>query len=110
MALCHEGEVVAFVCLEVVRTWYMRGSSTVVRLVEDEAMETAMRRVAGFLRVSGFCGFDFVVEGTSGTPLLIEMNPRPTQLAHLALGPGRDLVAAYVREILGRGETKTAKR
>lgn len=106
MAVCREGEVVAFVCLEVMQTWYTRGSSSVVRIVEDEAMELAMRRVAGRLRISGFCGFDFVVDQGSGRPLLIEMNPRPTQLAHLPLGPGRDLLAAYVREILGRPEVQ----
>ena len=103
MAVCREGTVLAWVCLEVVEHWKDRGPSSVVRVIEDRVMEEAMRKVARRLGVSGFCGFDFMVE-EGGTPLLIEMNPRPTQLVHLALGPGRDLVAAYVREVLGRSE------
>jgi hypothetical protein len=107
MAMCNHGEVKAFVCLEVVETWCERGPSSVVQVIEDATMERAMRRIAGRLGVSGFCGFDFMVDEASGTPLLIEMNPRPTQLAHLPLGPGKDLMAAYVREIL---EVRVADR
>ena len=59
-----------------------------------------MRAVLRRLGTTGFCGFDFMLSDT-GVPLMIEMNSRPTQLAHLALGPGRDLVAAYVRWVLG---------
>ncbi len=33
---------------------------------------------------------------------MIEMNPRPTQLAHLQLGVGRDLVTAWVGAASGR--------
>ena len=106
MAVCREGKMAAFVCLEVVANWCERGPSSVVRVIEDAVMERAMRRVSARLGVSGFCGFDFIVEPESGTPLLIEMNPRPTQLVHLPLGVGRDLAAAYVREILGRREVK----
>jgi hypothetical protein len=101
MALCKRGDVKALVCLEVVEHWCERGPSSVVRAIEDGTMERAMRQIAGRLGASGFCGFDFMVDEGTGTPLLIEMNPRPTQLVHLPLGPGKDLVAAYVREILG---------
>ncbi len=106
MAVCRRGEVLAMVCLEVEEHWCERGPSSVVRVIDDTMMEMAMRRIAGRLGVTGFCGFDFMVEPGSGTPLLIEMNPRPTQLVHLALGPGRDLAAAYVREILGQDEVQ----
>ena len=101
MAVCVRGEVKAMVCLEVVEHWCKRGPSSVVRIIEDAKMEDAMRKVSRRVGVSGFCGFDFIVEPGDGEPLLIEMNPRPTQLAHLALGAGHDLVAAYVREVLG---------
>ena len=33
--------------------------------------------------------------------MLIEMNPRPTQLTHLAFGDGLDLVAAFARAHAG---------
>jgi biotin carboxylase len=99
MAMTREGELVAFVCMEVVQASAERGPASVLRVIEDRTMEAAMRKVVAEVGVSGFCGFDFMVEGEM--PLLIEMNLRPTQLAHLPLGPGRDLVAAYVREIVG---------
>jgi glutathione synthase/RimK-type ligase-like ATP-grasp enzyme len=101
MAVCHEGEVVASVCLEVARTWQVRGPSSVLRVVDDPAMRFAMERVAKRLRLSGFCGFDFMVPQGSEQALLIEMNPRPTQTSHLALGARHDLVAGYVRSMLG---------
>jgi hypothetical protein len=110
MAVALEGELTAFVCMEVVKTWSERGPSSVVRVIEDAAMEAAMRKILGRLGMSGFCGFDFMVDAR-GTPLLIEMNPRPTQLAHLALGVGKDLAAAYLRGVVGiavtdrKGET-----
>jgi carbamoylphosphate synthase large subunit len=100
MAVAHEGNVLACVCLEVIRTWKARGPSSVLRVVSDAAMESAVRAVVRRLGVTGFCGFDFML-ADDGTPLLIEMNPRPTQLAHLPLGEGKDLVAAYARAVLG---------
>ena len=44
--------------------------------------------------LSGLCGFDFMVETSSGNAYLIEINPRSTQVGHLTLGAGRDLPAA----------------
>ena len=101
MAVCRKGEVLACECMDVVRTWVARGPSSVLRVIRDEEMESAMRRMVKRLGVSGFCGFDFILEPTSGRLLLIEINLRPTQMVHLPLGAGRDLVAAYVRELLG---------
>lgn len=101
MAVAVAGELRAAVCLEVIQTAEYLGPSSVLRIVEDETMMEAIRSVAKGANVSGFCGFDFIVDEATGTPLLIEMNLRPTQLAHLPLGPGRDLVAAYLRGMLG---------
>ena len=101
MAVCHKGRVLASACLEVAKTWQERGPSSVLRILHDPVMETAIARLAARLNLSGFCGFDFMVTA-DGEPLLIEMNPRPTQTAHLALGAGRDLMAAFVRGMLGR--------
>lgn len=101
MAVCLRGELLASVCLEVSKTWQARGPSSVLRIVRDEGMERAMKLVARRLRISGLCGFDFVLPHATNQALLIEMNPRPTQTAHLALGPGRDLMAAFARGMLG---------
>jgi hypothetical protein len=100
MAVAHEGELKAHVCFEVAQASKFLGPSTVLRVVDDPAMVAAMRGVLRSMGATGFCGFDFMLND-DGVPLLIEMNSRPTQLAHLALGPGKDLVAAYARSVLG---------
>ena len=99
MSVCHEGTVLTSVCLEVMQNWSTRGPSSVLRVVQDDAMDDTMRKVAAALGVTGFCGFDFMVEEVTGKRLLIEINPRPTQLVHLPLGPGRDLIATYLRAV-----------
>lgn len=101
MAVCRQGQVLACVCLEVVCTWCVRGPSSVLRVVRDLPMEDAITKLVHSLGLSGICGFDFMKATADGPSLLIEMNPRPTQLVHLPLGPGRDLVAAYLRGVLG---------
>jgi hypothetical protein len=101
MAVAHQGELRAFVCFEVAQASKFCGPSTVLRMVDDPVMEAAMRAVLRRMGATGFCGFDFMLNA-EGEPLLIEMTSRPTQLAHLPLGPGKDLVAAYVRWVLGQ--------
>jgi hypothetical protein len=101
MAVAVAGEVQAVVCLEVIQTAEYLGPSSVLRVVEDATMEEGIRRVARGAGVTGFCGFDFMVDSATGKPLMIEMNLRPTQLVHLPLGPGKDLVAAFLRGVMG---------
>jgi carbamoylphosphate synthase large subunit len=91
---CWEGEVIAVIGVEVLATTSPTGNATVVRVVDNPGMYEAARCVVRRLGISGFCGFDFVIEETSGRPFLIEINPRATQINHLALGPGHDLAAA----------------
>jgi len=100
MAVAHNGELQACVCFEVAQASKLCGPSTVLRVVDDPVMVAAIRVVLRRMGATGFCGFDFMLND-AGEPLLIEMNTRPTQLAHLPLGQGRDLVAAYVRSMLG---------
>ena len=101
LAVCTRGKISAAVCLQVEEVRYANGPASIVRIVEDDAMEEAMGRAVGSLGISGFCGFDFMLEAETGKPLLLEMNMRPTQIAHLPLGAGRDLCAAFVRDVLG---------
>jgi hypothetical protein len=56
-------------------------------------VETA-KRVVSRLGLSGFVGFDFVIQQGSGEPYLIEMNLRPTPISHLALDASGDLIGA----------------
>ena len=100
--LCWHGTVLASLHFEVLHTAYSAGPATVVRLVENIEMSSAAEKIARRLNLSGFHGFDFVLEGNSGNSYLIEMNPRATQAGHLTLGPGRDIPAALYGAISGQ--------
>jgi len=99
--VCWQGKVLAAICLEVVQTWRVSGPSSVVRLIDEPEMIEAATKIAARLRFTGFCGFDFIFDSETGRPLLLEMNARPTQVCHLALGPGRDLTSALRCALLG---------
>ena len=101
LVVCKQGKIAAAVCFEVEQACYENGPASIVRVINDEAMLESMRRTVAALGISGFCGFDFILHEQTGEPLLLEMNTRPTQLAHLPLGAGRDLCAALVRDVLG---------
>jgi acetyl/propionyl-CoA carboxylase alpha subunit len=91
---CWKGSVLAALHFEVLNKQDLLGPSTVLRLIEDLEMSTAVETVVRRLNLSGLYGFDFMLESQTGSPYLIEMNPRTTQVGHLALGTGRDLPAA----------------
>jgi len=97
--VCWNGKVLAGIAVEVVCALGETGSATIVRVVDNPGMMRAAEQVVARLGLSGFLGFDFVIEARTGTPYLIEMNPRVTPLCHLQLGPGRDLVSAITAKL-----------
>lgn len=103
LVACWQGEVLAEIQVEVLRTSTPLGASTVVRLIEHGGMAKTAAVLVRRLGLSGFCGFDFVLEDRTGVAQLIEMNARCTPLCHLALGRGRDPVAALAARLTGRG-------
>ncbi|MDR3538255.1 MAG: ATP-grasp domain-containing protein [Acetobacteraceae bacterium] len=99
---CWRGEVLAATAVEVENAESETGPSTVVRVVENQQMLQAARGVVSALGMSGMVGFDFMIETATGTPYMIEMNPRNTPITHVRLGPGRDLVEALLARVSGR--------
>ncbi|MGA2848355.1 MAG: hypothetical protein ABSE46_05115 [Terracidiphilus sp.] len=99
---CWRGEVVASICVEVVRTWKPKGPASVVRLIDNRDMLLAAQKLTSHLKLSGLCGFDFLVDRVTGKAHLIEMNPRATQTCHLPLGTAHDLPAALAACIAGK--------
>jgi len=97
--VCWNGKVLAGIAVEVVSALGETGSATIVRVIDNPGMMRAAEQVVARLGLSGFLGFDFVIEAHTGTAYLIEMNPRVTPLCHLQLGPGRDLVSAITAEL-----------
>jgi hypothetical protein len=91
---CWQGELLSIIQVKVLSALHAMGPATIVQLSHDPAIEAAARRIVRRLGLSGFCGFDFVIETATGEAHLIEMNQRATPLAHLALGEGRDPVFA----------------
>jgi hypothetical protein len=98
---CWQGNVLAGLHFEVVNKKYAAGAATVVRLIDNAEMTSAVEKMVRRLNLSGIHGFDFMLEANSGAAYLIEINPRITQVAHLTLGPGRDLPAALTAALLG---------
>ena len=98
---CWQGEVIASIEVEVLVTQNPTGNATVVRVIRNPKIVKTARSVARWLGISGFFGFDFVLEEASGRPYLVEINPRATQINHLALGAGRDLPTALRARISG---------
>lgn len=99
--VCWEGEVIAGIAVEVLATQGPTGNATVVRVVDGADMIGVARRIVRRLGGSGFFGFDFILDEASGRPVLLEVNPRATQISHLAYGPGRDLAAALRGRLTG---------
>ena len=50
-----------------------------------------------------------MLEEQTGSPYLIEVNPRATQVGHLTLGPGRDLPAAFYAALTGEAIQEAPK-
>ncbi|HXW93007.1 MAG TPA: ATP-grasp domain-containing protein [Terriglobales bacterium] len=99
--LCWRGVVLARLHFEVLKKVKPTGHATVLRRIEHPEMSDAVEKVARRLNLSGWHGFDFMLEAHTGNAYLIEINPRITQVGHLALGPGHDLPAAFYAALSG---------
>jgi carbamoylphosphate synthase large subunit len=106
--VCWEGAVLASLHFEVLQKVSATGHATVVRLIEHEEMLAAAVKITRRLKLSGMYGLDFMLEKRTGNAWLIEINPRTTQVGHLALGPGRDLPAALYAELADKPIEPTA--
>lgn len=98
---CWGGRVLATLHFEVLNKQDSGGPSTVLRWIDNADMSTAAEKIVRRLKLSGLHGFDFTLEAQSGNPYLIEINPRATQVGHLALGPGHDLPSALCAAVSG---------
>ena len=99
---CWNGKVLAALHFEVINKRSAAGPATVVRWIENPDLSVAAERMVRRLNLSGVHGFDFMLEEQTGKAYLIEMNPRSTQVGHLALGPGRDIAAALYAILSGQ--------
>jgi hypothetical protein len=106
---CWKGVVLASLHFEVVHKRSASGPSSVLRFIENPEMSVAAEKMVRRLGLSGIHGFDFMLESDTGNAHLIEINPRATQVGHLALGPGRDLPAALYSAMSGEPQRAAKK-
>lgn len=96
-----KGQVLASLHMDVLETVSPFGPATVLKRSLSSEMEEAAHAIAERFDLSGFHGLDFIRD-PSGRLHLIEINPRATQICHLALGAGQDLPAALMGALTGR--------
>ena len=97
--VCHRGEVLAGLSVEALQTAHATGPATVIRVIDSLEMSNAAARMVRHLGLSGFVGFDFMLEAATGRAYLIEMNGRPTQICHLALDADSDMISALAARL-----------
>jgi glutathione synthase/RimK-type ligase-like ATP-grasp enzyme len=102
LVVCRKGAVLASLHFEVIHKLNSSGPATVLRLLHNPEMASAATTMVRRLNLSGFHGFDFMLEDGTDYAYLIEINPRTTQVGHLALGEGRDLPAAIFAAVSGQ--------
>jgi hypothetical protein len=98
---CWHGVVLARLHFEVLKKVKPTGHATVLRLIEHPEMSAAVEKIARRLKLSGWHGFDFMLEAHTGNAYLLEINPRITQVGHLTMGPGHDLAGACYAALTG---------
>jgi hypothetical protein len=105
---CWEGEIVAAIAVEVIKTQSPGGPSSVLRLIDSPEMSRSAEKIVNKLGLSGLLGFDFILGEQNGCATLIEMNARATQICHLPMGTHHDLPVAI--SAMAGGETIPATK
>jgi hypothetical protein len=98
---CWNGEVLAGISAAALRTIDETGPATVVRIIENREMAEAVAHLVRGLGLSGFVGFDFILDKATGRPVLIEMNARPTPICHVFFDDASDLIGALCAKLAG---------
>jgi ATP-grasp domain len=102
MVAAWRGEALAIVAVEVLSSQGATGAGLVVRVIDNREIARAARLIAERLGMSGFFGLDFIVDPATGASHLIELNPRCTQLGHLAILNKGDLVSFLYAKLAGK--------
>jgi len=96
--LCWEGKVLAGISVEAVEVTYEHGPASVIRLIDHSEMAVACERMVERLHLSGFVGFDFIID-SADRAWLLEMNPRVTPICHFSLADGTNLAGSLYMQM-----------
>jgi len=98
--VCWRGKTLAGISVEVVEETHTYGPASVVRVINHLGMALGAERMVRCLDLSGFVGFDFILDSLDQA-WLIEMNPRVTPICHFCLADGTNLAGALYRQLTG---------
>jgi glutathione synthase/RimK-type ligase-like ATP-grasp enzyme len=96
--VCWKGKVLAGISVEALEVGHPHGPASVVRVIDHPEMARVADHMVEQLYLSGFVGFDFVLDSRDQA-WLIEMNPRVTQISHFSLDDGTNLAASLYRQL-----------
>jgi glutathione synthase/RimK-type ligase-like ATP-grasp enzyme len=99
--ICWKGKVLAGISVEAIEVKYEHGPASVVKLIDHPEMAMFAERMVKRLGLSGFVGFDFVLD-SSNQAWIIEMNPRVTPICHFSLADGTNLAGSLYAQMTGR--------
>jgi glutathione synthase/RimK-type ligase-like ATP-grasp enzyme len=100
---CWQGKVLAGITVRALETNPPGiGSATVVEAIANAEIDDAVEKLIAKLGLSGFCGFDFIIDDLDRAYLL-ELNPRLTSACWIGTTPGTDLCAALFAAVTGAG-------
>jgi glutathione synthase/RimK-type ligase-like ATP-grasp enzyme len=98
--ICWKGKVLAGISVEAVEVQGEHGPASVVRLIDHPEMAIAAEHIVRCLGLSGFVGFDFVLD-SSNQAWIIEVNPRVTPICHFLLADGTNLAGSLYTQMTG---------
>ena len=87
--------------MEVLESKGATGSSTVVNVIANSVITQSAERMVRALKLSGLCGYDFILDPRDGRAHLIDFNPRATQTCHLKSSDGKRLLSLLAAKIQG---------
>ena len=97
--VCWRGKILSGISVEALETDSEFGPTTLARIIEHPEMAEAAEKIVENQKLSGFLGFDFMLDHTNRAWFL-EMNPRVTPACHLRF-KAPSLPAALFLELTG---------
>ena len=98
--VCWRGKVLAGISVKALEVKHKHGPASVVEVIDHPEMAMTAERMVKCLDLSGFVGFDFILD-SSDQAWLIEMNPRVTPICHFCLPDGTNLAGSLYRQLTG---------
>ncbi len=98
--VCWQGRILAGISVEAIETASQFGPTTLARIVDDGELADATKKIVANQKLSGFLGFDFMLD-CANRAWLLEINPRATPTCHLRFG-APSLPASLFSAVTGR--------